>query len=118
VRTFAGTREQAGGFGYVQVKIEMTGTRLTDITMLEVTSEPNGAAGSTSDVDPGGTCGAQRRHRERQQGDVHQRCVQGIAAERTHPGLTIMRMGIFRRTEAVMGTVAVSISPTRYPRPA
>jgi uncharacterized protein with FMN-binding domain len=26
------------------VKIEMTGTRLTDIIMLEVTSEPNGAA--------------------------------------------------------------------------
>lgn len=44
VRTFAGTREQAGGYGYVQVKIEMTSTRLTDITMLEVTSEPNGAA--------------------------------------------------------------------------
>jgi uncharacterized protein with FMN-binding domain len=44
VRTFTGSREQAGGFGFVQVKIEVTGTRLTDITMLEVTSEPNGAA--------------------------------------------------------------------------
>ena len=44
VGTITGTREQAGGYGYVQVKIEMAGTRLTDITMLEVTSEPNGAA--------------------------------------------------------------------------
>jgi uncharacterized protein with FMN-binding domain len=44
VRTFTGTREPAGGYGYVQVKIEMAGARLTDITMLEVTSEPNGAA--------------------------------------------------------------------------
>jgi uncharacterized protein with FMN-binding domain len=43
-RTLTGTREQAGRYGYVRVKITMTGRQLTAVTMLEETSEPNDAA--------------------------------------------------------------------------
>lgn len=43
-RTFAGSRERAAEFGFVQVEITMVGSELTEVTMLEVTSRPNGAA--------------------------------------------------------------------------
>ena len=43
-KTVDGSREQASHYGYVRVRITVTGSRMTDITMLEVTSEPNSAA--------------------------------------------------------------------------
>jgi uncharacterized protein with FMN-binding domain len=43
-RSFNGSRERAGNYGYVRVKITVSGTKMTAITMLEVTSNPNRAA--------------------------------------------------------------------------
>src|SRR5690348_13354415 len=49
-RTIAGTRERAGGYGYVQVQIVLNGTRLVDVQTLEVTADQNSAARSAPGI--------------------------------------------------------------------
>jgi hypothetical protein len=49
-RTITGSREAAGDYGYVQVRITMVGSEMTEIILLEVTDSPKRAVRQAPEI--------------------------------------------------------------------